>query len=573
MVMIDYISMDDFDREYLSIKKIKDKLQSGTSIRYVDGAFLKKLLVDSGIFSDDYFEEVIKSNFFSSLVKHGGLREDKHNKKYTRVNKKVRDDLKAKNDEAQNNLVNIFESVFNDIIIEELSAASHSDPYSYRDGLFNRLLDLVKPSNTYYIELYNDIEYSLTEDPDLAKALSLLCLIAIFQDEIYELFPDKYYTRWSKNGFFPFQPKIKPLPDEIEDEVQGDTIPLTTNELFETALSGTTELGKISAVDMCFHEGALWRTDGTKNRLLTKAINTGAKIRVIVNTALQVKEIRSHMKQPNLEYVDFEKNLENWVKLMLKYPDSVEIHIATIPLLRRSYIIKGEKSKGWTNITYYSYGRDVDECQRLNYRSGCQEYKLYCDEFEYIWKNASEVYSEALFMGSKPKINDGFNESDEYNIAFVRETLKNPDCQALDIISVLAYYCANGRIKELIESRISDDSNFVMRMILPEPKNGENLEKWFLNFNKETMSIFKTFESWAKRYPGRFLLRYTDLPIADRMYINKTENKMLVEHLSIPRSTNQALQEEYNKTTTPQIYDAFEEQFERIWTEFSYSFK
>lgn len=571
--MIDYISMDDFDRDYLSIKKIKDKLQSGTSIRYVDGAFLKKLLVDSGIFSDDYFEEVIKSNFFSSLVKHGGLREDKNNKKYTRANKKVRDDLKAKNDEAPNNLVNIFESVFNDVIIEELSAAAHSDPYSYRDGLFNRLLDLVKPSNTYYIELYNDIEYSLTDDPDLAKALSLLCLIAIFQDEIYELFPDKYRTHWSKDGFFPFQPEIKPLPDEVEDEVQGDPIPLTTNELFEAALSNTTELGKIAAVDMCFHGGTLWRTDGTKDRLLKKAISTGTKIRVIVNTTARVQEICSHMKQPDLEYVGFEKNLENWVKLMLKYPESVEIHIATVPLLRRSYIIRGEKSKGWANITYYSYGHVIDECQRVNYRSGCQEYKLYFDEFEYIWNNASEVYSETLLTISKPKRNDGFNESDEDNIAFVRKALENQECQAFDIISVLAYYCAIGRVRELIKSRLSDDSNFVLRMILPDPKNGENLEKWFLGFDKETMAIFKTFESWAKRYPDRFLLHYTDLPIADRMYINKTEKKMLVEHLSIPRSTNQALQEEYNKTTTPQIYDAFEDQFERIWTEFSYSFK
>lgn len=169
--------------------------------------------------------------------------------------------------------------------------------------------------------------------------------------------------------------------------------------------------------------------------------------------------------------------------------------------------------------------------------------------------------------------NDGFNESDEDNIAFVRKALKNQDCQAFDIISVLAYYCANGPIKELIESRLSDDSNFVLRMILPEPANGENLEKWFIGFNQESMAIFETFESWTKRYSGRFLLHYTNLPIVDRIYINKTEKKMLVEHLSIPKSTNKALRKEYSKDTTQQIYDSFEEQFERIWNEFSYSFK
>ena len=435
------------------------------------------------------------------------------------------------------------------------------------------LSEFVEKKSIYYEELYDELKQKIYDETDIIDVLALLCLLALYQDDIHTLYPDKYYTRREKENFFPFHPEIKPLPNEVEVESKGDNIPLASIELFEKALSGKSELGKIDSIDMCFHGGSLWRTDGTRNRLLTKAINAGAKIRVIVNTTAQVKEICAHMKQPNLEYVGFEKNLENWVKLMLKNPESVEIHIATIPLLRRAYIIRGEESKGWANITYYSYGHVIDECQRMNYRSGCQEYKLYFDEFEYIWNNASEVYSETLLTISKPKRNDGFNESDEDNIAFVRKALENQECQAFDIISVLAYYCAIGRVSELIKNRLSDDSNFVMRMILPDPKNGEKLEKWFLGFDKETMAIFKTFESWAKRYPDRFLLHYTDLPIADRMYINKTEKKMLVEHLSIPRSTNQALKEEYNKTTTPQIYDAFEDQFERIWTEYSDSFK
>ena len=406
------------------------------------------------------------------------------------------------------------------------------------------------------------------------------------QSPDYEYYKTEYEFIW-KNGITYDEwkkstPKVEEslptssyilIPDEVDDEVQGEPIPLTTIELFEEALSGTTELGKIATVDMCFHGGAFWHIEGSRNKLLTKALNEGIKIRVIVNTTAQVNEICAHMKQPNLQYMDFEKNIQNWFELMLKHPDSMEIHIANVPLFRRTYIIRGEKSKGWANITYYSYGNVIEDCQRVNYRSGSCEYKLYVDEFEYIWNNASEVYSEAFLMVSKPKRNDGFNESDENNIAFVRKALENQSCRSLDIISVLAYYCAIGRLRELIKTRLSDDSNFILRMILPNPINGENLEKWFIGFEQESMVIFKTFESWTKRYPGRFLLHYTNLPIADRIYINKFEKRMLVEHLSIPRSTNQALQEEYSKTTTPQIYDAFEDQFERIWTEFSDSFK
>lgn len=596
--MKDFIPQKDFDSSFMTIKLIKDRLESGTSIKFERGDFIKKLFLETDLFSSDYFYNTIMNENsmapFYNLTRHGGLRYMKSKKRngkeyYIYANADLREQLERKNSAEYGFLYNKFTKFFKLNFLKmiwdsfwednatldnegERKRKTNSRYYAYINGLVKFFSEYVTKENTYYKELYNEI-IELLDNDEIHEVLSLFCLIAIFQDDIHIIFPDKYRTRWSEDGFFPFHPEIKPLPDEVEDEVQCDPIPFTTNELFEAALSGTTELGKIVAVDMCFHGGALWRTDGTKNRLLTKAINTGAKIRVIVNTTDRVQELCSHMKQPDLEYVGFERNLENWVKLMLKYPESVEIHIATVPLLRRSYIIRGEKSKGWANITYYSYGHVVDECQRVNYRSGCQEYKLYFDEFEYIWNNASEVYSEPLLTISKPKRNDGFNESDEDNIAFVRKALESHECQAFDIISVLAYYCAIGRVRELIKSRLSDDSNFVLRMILPDPKNGENLEKWFLGFDKETMTIFKTFESWAKRYPDRFLLHYTDLPIADRMYINKTEKKMLVEHLSIPRSTNQALQEEYNKTTTPQIYDAFEDQFERIWTEFSYSFK
>lgn len=582
--MIKYIPITDFKKEFISIKWIKDLLQDGTSrAKFEHGEFARLLLVDSTqFFNDDYFaESILKEQLnsdteFNNFV-NGNLRKANKRSAYLYANKNVPKRLLAIDRHNDDKSGYVFESLTDafelHIIPDILRYVSEGGDEGYINGLFQGIDEYISPQNTFYKELYNEIKQLIDKKLSLSTLLALLCILAIFQDNIHLLFPEKYRTPWSNDGFFPFQPEIKPLSDKIEEVVQRDSIPLITNKLFEEALSGTSELGKIAAIDMCFRGGALWLIEGAKNKLLTRAINEGIKIRVIVNTTAQVKEICTHMKQPNLKYVDFEKNLQNWVELMLKHPDSIEIRIAKVPLLRRSYIIRGEKSKGWANVTYYSYGRVIEDCQRVNYRSGSHEYKLYVDEFEYIWNNASEIYSEASLMDSKPKRNDGFKELDEDNIAFIRKALENQACQSLDILSVLAYYCAIGRVKELIKVRLSDESNFVLRMILPNQTNGKNLEKWFIGFDQESMAIFKTFESWTKRYPGRFLLHYTDLPIVDRMYINKTEAKMLVEHLSIPRSTNQAIQEEYSRATTPQIYNAFEDQFERIWTEFSDSFK
>lgn len=39
-----------------------------------------------------------------------------------------------------------------------------------------------------------------------------------------------------------------------------------------------------------------------------KAIERGIKIRIIINTSLQVDTIASHMRQPGLMYTGFDKN-------------------------------------------------------------------------------------------------------------------------------------------------------------------------------------------------------------------------------------------------------------------------
>lgn len=93
---------------------------------------------------------------------------------------------------------------------------------------------------------------------------------------------------------------------------------------------------------MAFHGGSLWLYDGRKNAILKKAIERGIKIRIIINTSLQVDTIASHMRQPGLMYTGFDKNASDWCHFMAEHIDNVEVRIAQIPLLRRTYIVKGE---------------------------------------------------------------------------------------------------------------------------------------------------------------------------------------------------------------------------------------
>jgi len=93
---------------------------------------------------------------------------------------------------------------------------------------------------------------------------------------------------------------------------------------------------------MAFHGGSLWLYDGRKNAILKKAIERGIKIRIIINTSLQVDTIASHMRQPGLMYTGFDKNASDWCRFMAEHIDNVEVRIG---IVKKCAV--GEYPKSW----------------------------------------------------------------------------------------------------------------------------------------------------------------------------------------------------------------------------------
>ncbi len=416
-----YISKEDFEKDYLYVKRIKDNIVSGLVYDFREGLFLELLLIDSDIFTDTYFNNKVRKGEsdtgFRDLVS-GGLRKNNNKEYYTKAKSTVRDELIKVNVRSQGTLRAFFslkikerilplvkESILEEIVRESddnknIKNASDEEKSKAQDRydmqiekLWYSLEEIVTPQNTYYKELYDEISQNLRNHSNLEDLLSLLLLISIFQDDIYLLYP-KYCSRWSEEGFFPFHPEIKPLTAETEDKMPGDSIPLDTIDFFRKALSKESELGKISNIDMAFHGGTLWLYDGKRHALLIKAIENGVKIRVLINTTTQVENICSHMRQPGLHYTGFEKNANEWRIFMEAHSGLVEVRVAQIPLLHRTYIIKGGCDKGWSNITYYTYGHDISEAQCSCFSNTDNIYRLYLEEFNYIWDKTSKPLSE-----------------------------------------------------------------------------------------------------------------------------------------------------------------------------------
>lgn len=375
----------------------------------------------------------------------------------------------------------------------------------------------------------------------------------------YSLYIDEFNYIWN-NASVPCS----------ESNIDQDTkIPSDTVAMVKKAFSDDAPLGIVRNIDISSHSGLYWLTNTEYVKLFQQAIDSGVRFRIIINTS-SINESAQYMRQPMREYLGFEECLDRWIEREKTYPSQIEVRVAEIPIMHCTCIIKGEEDNGWARVRYYTYGNyDTSRDQCLCFKNTDDSYKLYLDEFEYIWnlsikgiKYADQVSYDIV----KEKI-DAF--SDEAKVSFFSSILRNKECVEVNMISLLAYYCAHGAVSRLIKDRLNDDTGFVLKMILPNPENVANLQKWYVGFEEVALNSFKIFESWVKMYPGRFLLHYTDLPIADRMYINKTEMIMLVEHLSIPQDTNLSIQNIYSASTSSDIYNTFEQQFDEIWKNYS----
>lgn len=219
----------------------------------------------------------------------------------------------------------------------------------------------------------------------------------VWPKELNEQFPDEVLTLEKKQGVILRQEYLQATIEKIiaymtnvkypeNKTAKADSIPDGTSAFFT---NGFDKLSDIQCVDMAFHAGSEWRRNSDKVDILTHIIDKSITLRILVNSADTVSTVCSHMSQPLKKYVGFDSCVEEWIELAQTYPDVVQVRIADVPLLHRLYILRGEKT-GYVNVKYYTYGNYTpDKDFRMVFDNSGMEYKLYTEEFDYIWKKAS----------------------------------------------------------------------------------------------------------------------------------------------------------------------------------------
>ena len=220
-------------------------------------------------------------------------------------------------------------------------------------------------------------------------------------------FPEEFHGLENMNGVSGSQEYLPAMIDKIisympqevaQNSALADTsmrneISTKTSEFFKETLKNTAE---IQSVDMAFHAGANWRHTSEKVEFLTYLIENKIPLRVLANTGAVVDNVTKSMTQPLRKYVGYDQNLQEWRELSLQFPEYIFVRTPSVPMLHRLYIIRG-KDGGAVNVKYYTYGNYKPEKDvRIAYKSGTREYKLYLEEFDYLWEHSEEYTPELM---------------------------------------------------------------------------------------------------------------------------------------------------------------------------------
>lgn len=162
-----------------------------------------------------------------------------------------------------------------------------------------------------------------------------------------------------------------------------------TMDTFSFITACLKDIKNVSEIDMYFRGGSEWYLNSKVVELLSYLLEKEIKLRVIINEKETVEETAKHMRHNLRKYYGYDNNVSNWKEIQKKYARQISVRLAEVPLMRRYYNVRGEH-KGRMKVSYYTYGNPYPERDHQNIMvSSDKSYKLYAEEFDYLWTKGS----------------------------------------------------------------------------------------------------------------------------------------------------------------------------------------
>lgn len=276
---------------------------------------------------------------------------------------------------------------------------------------------------------------------------------------------------------------------------------VSTEEYFRNALKNIED---IKSIDMAFHGGAEWFTSIEKTDLLHDLVESGVHIRILLNLPNVSEKIAQHMRHKRKKYMSFDECITRWAEFEEEYPDNVEIRVIDIPLLRRYYSVHTKDPKQDTvNIKYYTYANSrPDKNYQPIFYSDSDYFRLYRDEFEYLWNKESET----LNSSTVDYVNSAFKKLGtvgEIRMSFRAGSEWHHKSELVDIL-----------LRAI-------EKNITVKVIVNDAATVEQLSLHMRQPLKKYYGYSKSLNDWlekARLYPNCIQVRIADIPLMHRYY-------------------------------------------------------
>lgn len=313
-------------------------------------------------------------------------------------------------------------------------------------------------------------------------------------------------------------------------------------------------------VTICVLSGATFFTNEKLNAKIIHLLECGKTLEIIITRPEIAVPVIERMNISNGLLFSPYDILNQWEKLSFKYEGQVTISLVNIPIMHEIICIDNKIMY----VGFYTYSENTE----------LTNYRLILNN-----KNGDfQTFSKELkFLRSLPDV-DTVNDKhtmqyigDEKNIAFLKSMLLDKEnCKEIWILSLFACYCTFGEIFEIMNQRLKEGS-IKIKFLLLHPDMEKTTFEWYENLQTSLFVNFNIFRQWAEKYPENFELHFTQLPVTNRLYINVSCEKMRVEHLSIPLSTNHIMATHLDKSYEEDVllFEDYISQFEKIWNNYS----
>lgn len=216
-------------------------------------------------------------------------------------------------------------------------------------------------------------------DPVHEKLL-LLILWAVFGERIT-----------SVSGLFRTPERRQPETPQAGLPTEGKMMrSWTAMEYFNQVVQGQ---HRIVQLDMGFHSGESWLSDGERVNMMLDLLKQGVSIRILLDDAEAAAPLSEHINSKDRFSIPLSLNYRNWLSFQERHAGAVSVRITPVPQLRNyTRFVFAEPEQGSMRIVFYTYGNFFfGQYYSVFPPCGSAPYELFRIEFEHLWEHSRPI--------------------------------------------------------------------------------------------------------------------------------------------------------------------------------------